>query len=319
MKQRLINYIIVLIGILCIVSLVVGFAVWFSPNKNFYSLTSVNTTGLDGLSAKKIYNPNDGIFLEQLQGFSKHNIAGYVVPIIFAILSFGLLFLYYYLNKKSRAKADFPISEKFYYHTSITTLYLVGSLIVVSWILSYIAIGINFRPNNFSVTLNDNDYASLSSEPFLTYWKELKQSFDAKKSVYIAFLVITIAFAVSIIGFVNYFSLKIALEQTQKATLAVQKQEEEQKNQLSNGTYFDQDLNLLNDYDKLVLYQKNNLSSAIFLAINDQEQILMQQDQVVISSLSIEQKVKYREQATRIVFEKQDSHHDDHLATSGNF
>lgn len=315
MKQRLINYIIVLIGILCIVSLVVGFAVWFSPNKNFDTLTQ---NKIDGNEVKRLYNPNNGIFLEQLEGFSKYNIAGYVVPIVFVILSFILLFLYYFLNKKSRSKADFPISEKFYYHTSITTLYLVGSLIIISWILSYIAIGINFRPNNFNVTLQEGDFYATDRDPFLTYWKELKPSFYAKKSVYIAFLTIIIAFAVSIIGFVNYFSLKIALEQTQKATLEVQKQKEEQKNQLSNGVYFDQDLNLLNEYDKLVLYQKNNLSSIVFLAINDQEQILMQKDQVVVNSLNIEQKVKYREQATRIVFEKQ-AEHNDYLVTSGNF
>ncbi|AAF30711.1 unique hypothetical [Ureaplasma parvum serovar 3 str. ATCC 700970] len=110
MKQRLINYIIVLIGILCIVSLVVGFAVWFSPNKNFDTLTQ---NKIDGNEVKRLYNPNNGIFLEQLEGFSKYNIAGYVVPIVFVILSFILLFLYYFLNKKSRSKADFPISEKF--------------------------------------------------------------------------------------------------------------------------------------------------------------------------------------------------------------
>ncbi|WP_303924111.1 hypothetical protein [Ureaplasma parvum] len=315
MKQRLINYIIVLIGILCIVSLVVGFAVWFSPNKNFDTL---NKNQISTDEAKTLYNQNNGIFLEQLEGFSKHNIAGYVVPIVFVFLSFILLFLYYFLNKKTRSQADFPISEKFYYHTSITTLYLVGSLIIISWILSYIAIGINFRPNNFNTKLEEADFSNTLSDNFLTYWKELKPSFDAKKSVYIAFLTIIIAFAVSIIGFVNYFSLKIALEQTQKATLEVQKQKEEQKNQSSNGVYFDQDLNLLNEYDKLVLYQKNNLSSIVFLAINDQEQILMQKDQVVINSLNIEQKVKYREQATRIVFERQAGHNDD-LVTSGNF
>ncbi|KEZ24100.1 hypothetical protein [Ureaplasma diversum] len=298
MQQRLVNYLIVLVGILGVVSIAVGFGVWYNQFKPYIDIN--NLEQLQTNDIEKLFNHNNGYFIESLKPFNEYSLAGYIVPIVLLMLSAGIIVGYYFANKKIKAKLEYPISPKFLKHNMFTTMYLASGFALAAFMLSYIGIGVDFASSdtvaNAIAPSSFNAYKT--DQVFIAYHTNLVAAFNAKKNMYIALFVVVILFATIVVGFMNFYSLKISLEQSTKASIAKLEQEKDDP----RSEYYLNNLNeIMNQYDHFVITQKQSLSSYLFDNITAKEDELIEADQKKFVDLTIEEKLAYRNKATELV------------------
>ncbi|WP_051675882.1 hypothetical protein [Ureaplasma canigenitalium] len=296
MYQRLVNYLIVLTGLFAIIGIAVGFGVWFHKYNQYIELDNLKQLGFD--SVKNIFSIN-GPILDGLKGFASDNIAGYIVPIFSLLINAGLIVGYFFLNRRLRRKLEFSVKPKLYIHNQFTTVYLAIALSFLAWVFSYIAIGIDFSQVDIIRNTNTADNATdINDQLFINWHSAVSTAFLMKKNLYIAFFVIIIAFAGCVVGFMNFFSLKIAYEQTAKATI---KQLEIDRNDVRSEYYVFDETKTLSKYDEFILSQKKQYEQIIINRINDKEDEYYKDLNLDISSLSDERKIELRIKATEFV------------------
>lgn len=298
MQQRLVNYLIVLVGILGVVSIAIGFGVWYNQFKQYIDIN--NLEQLQTSDIEKLFNHNNGYFIESLKPFNHYSLAGYIVPIVLLVLSAPVIIGYYFANKKIKSKLEYPINKKFLKHNMFTTMYLASGFALLAFILSYIGVGVDFANsdyvNNAIAPSSFNAYKT--DQVFIAYHTNLVLAFNAKKNMYIGLFVVVILIATIVVGFMNFYSLKISLEQTTKASIA---KLEEEKDDPRSEYYLNKLDEIMNQYDHFVITQKQTMTTYVFDNITKKENELIEADQKKFSDLTVEEKLDYRNKATEII------------------
>ncbi|MCV3754288.1 hypothetical protein [Ureaplasma zalophigenitalium] len=313
MKQRLINYLIVLAGILAVITIAVGFGIYMHANNNalanhpnftnklnpaewkwistFYARDAMYLESFNKISnAQKdiILQPEGNIFLS-LKSFSKSALATQIVPVFTTLLGLGTILLYFYLNKRERAKIKENINLKWVRHSSLTTSICMASVLLITVFLSYLIVGLDFiDPNYYNLQKNDEKITLLI------------KMLSNKKNAYIAVFVIVILLATVVVGFNNFVSFRITYQITAYAT-----KHKFDADRLDPRTeYFDVVESSQDAYMKFVIEQKNQLPKNQFEEINKREDELITELKTDFALMPIDQKIKNRQQATSEILSK---------------
>lgn len=181
-----------------------------------------------------------------------------------------------------------------------TTMYLASGFALLAFILSYIGVGVDFANsdyvNNAIAPSSFNAYKT--DQVFIAYHTNLVLAFNAKKNMYIGLFVVVILIATIVVGFMNFYSLKISLEQTTKASIA---KLEEEKDDPRSEYYLNKLDEIMNQYDHFVITQKQTMTTYVFDNITKKENELIEADQKKFSDLTVEEKLDYRNKATEII------------------
>ncbi|MCV3728695.1 hypothetical protein OF376_02820 [Ureaplasma miroungigenitalium] len=311
MKQRLINYLIVLAGILAVITIAVGFGIFMHTNNNalaehpnfanklnaaewkwistFYVRDAMYTESFAKISNSQkdiILQPEGNIFLS-LKSFSKSAIATQVVPVFTTLIGLGAILLYFYLNKRERAKIKENINLKWVRHSSLTTSICMAVVLLITVFLSYLIVGLDFVDSNYYNLQKNDEKITL-----------LIQMLTNKKNAYIAVFVIVILLATTVVGFNNFVSFRITYQITAYAT-----KHKFDADRLDPRTeYFDVVESSQDAYMKFVINQKNELTKDQFERINKREDELIAELKTDFALMPIDQKIQNRQKATTEIF-----------------
>ncbi|MCV3743500.1 hypothetical protein OF377_01180 [Ureaplasma sp. ES3154-GEN] len=335
MKQRLINYLIVLAGILAVISIAVGFGVFMhAQNTNLQandnSLDKQEWGQLGSFYVRETLDPNAfkkltfnqqniivnerGDIFNSLLSFNKVNLATQIVPVFTVLLSGLSILLYFYLNKKERAKIKENINPKWVRHSLLTTSIAMGSVLLITIFLSYLLVGLNFV---------DNNYYNLST--IQEKYDLLVKMLNHKKIGYIVVFILVILFATIVVGFNNFVSFRITYQITAYAT-----KHKYDADRLDPRTeYFDVVESSQDEYMKFVLEQKQTMSTKVFSEITEVENQLLKAANIDFVTGLINKKIELRQQATNDVLmrtQKEQPKYDEFISdsqdsqgSSGNF